>query len=117
MSDKVWDLLYEFDKLENIIRNSMMPNEWEIIKGINIVKEIVKEINPMEIDEEFKKFVMIGVNAYKKELQNRMIVINSYVEYGISSGLRLIDQVEYFNRINLILSCCYHLGPLNSFLF
>jgi len=100
MSNKVFELLYEFDRLENIIRNSMMANEWEIIKGINIVKEIIKELNPMEIDEEFKKSVIISVNAYKKELQNRMIVINSYVEYGISRGLRLIDQVDYFNRIN-----------------
>lgn len=100
MRREVSDLFFfEIAKLEEIIRNSMMDNDRDIIKGINIVREIVREINPKEINSELKDNVIIMICLYKKELQNKGRIINSYIEYGINQGIRVIDSLICFFNI------------------
>lgn len=99
MSIEVCELLYEFDRLENIIRNSMMPKEWEIIRGVNIVKEIIEQINPEEITNEFKDSVEIAIIEYKKRLQSQMKVLDSYVDYGISRAVKVVEQMINFKDL------------------
>lgn len=96
MKIEVWNLLEEFASFENIIRNSMMPNEREIINGVNIVREIVQGLNPDLIDCEFGNKVKIMVDKYEKRLNSQMRVVNTYTMYGISRCLSIIDG---FNRI------------------
>lgn len=98
MKKEVSDLFFEFTKLEEIIRNSMMPNDREIIKGINIVREIVREINLEEVNSELKDKIILMICLYRKELQNKGRIINSYIEYGINQGIRLINGMINYNE-------------------
>lgn len=98
MKREVWDLFFELAKLEEKIYNSMMINEKDIIKGINIVREVIRELNPKEVNKELKDNTIIMIELYKKELQNQMRIINSFVEYGINQGIRVIDGIIYFNE-------------------
>ena len=98
MKKEVSDLFFEFTKLEEIIRNSMMPNDREIIKGINIVREIVREINLEEVNSELKDKVILMICLYRKEIQDKGRIINSYIEYGINQGIRLINGMINYNE-------------------
>lgn len=101
MSIEVCELLYEFDRLENILRNSMMPHEWEIIKGLNIVKEIIKELNPEIINLEFKNCLETTIIEYKMRMQSQMKIVDSYVDYGISRGVKIVEQIIYFKNLGM----------------
>lgn len=68
-----------------------MPNEQEIIQGINLVREIVKELNPNVIDSAFGIRVRFIIDKYNKNLHSQMRVVNNYTAYGISNCLSIID--------------------------
>lgn len=97
MKIEVWNLLEEFDKLEKIIRSSMMPDEREIIKGINIVRGVVRELNVNQVDNEFKNSVKLIINKYESSLNSQMKVMNSYVKYGINRCMMIIDSMVTLN--------------------
>ena len=98
MKREVYDLFFEIAKLEEKIRNNMMDNDKDIIKGINIVREVIKELNPVEVNKELKDNVILMIELYKKELQSQIRIINSYVDYGINQGIRVIDGMIIFNE-------------------
>lgn len=76
----------------------MMDNDKDIIKGINIVREVIKELNPVEVNKELKDNVILMIELYKKELQSQIRIINSYVDYGINQGIRVIDGMIIYNE-------------------
>lgn len=100
MKIEVWDLLKEINCFEEIIRNSMMPEEREIIKGINFVREIVEELNPNEIDNEFLDTVNLIIDKYEKQLKFQMKIMNSYMRYGISKCVSIINAMINLNESN-----------------
>jgi len=91
MSGEVIELLNGLDVLENDIFKNMLEHEDEIIRGIELVRYIVKKINLEQVDNEFKKQLLFNIRKYQKNLLEKNIVMDEYMMYGIDKSLLMVD--------------------------
>ena len=89
------NILDRLNKLKENIKKSMMVGEKDILKGIEIVEEVIKELNPSEMDDDILSMIESCANIvlYKKE--ERIEHVNSYVHYGINMCYTVL---EGYNR-------------------
>ena len=86
------DLLYRTGNIKNSIKDEMMVGWNEVIKGIIFFEEILKEINPLIIDD--REVLII------KDIVSKCIVEHDY-------KVRRIDYYEHFgiNQCCMMLDC------------
>lgn len=107
MSSEVIELLNGLDVLENDIFKNMLEHEDEIIRGIELVRYIVKKINLEQVDNEFKKQLLFNIRKYQKNLLEKNIVMDEYMMYGIDKSLLMVDVMinskeSYYSRVRKV---------------
>ena len=85
------ELLDRIDNLRKKTKASMLVGESNILKGIIIVEEAVKAINPFHLDDESISMIQkcVDIMVYKEEEMKGKV--NSHIRYGIDMCLMMIE--------------------------
>ena len=90
LTDVTIDLLDRFENYKNKIEEYKPRGDKYIIKGILILSEIVKEVNPECIDEEVALNIKDKVECVLSNLEYNMQKINLYVHLGVNNSLMIL---------------------------
>ncbi|MBQ8219574.1 MAG: hypothetical protein IJZ79_07465 [Bacilli bacterium] len=80
------------DEYESFIKNDMVIGESKIIEGIALVKKMIREINPITIDDDIENKLLFLINNYRILKESKMQVINHYTLYGIDNSCNIISM-------------------------
>ena len=89
------DLILEIERLKKSVKEDMMVGEKEILKGIVFVEEVVKELNPVSLNDEIVckiKYHTCSVLSIKEEQMQR---VSNHIHYGI---FKCFLMLEGYNR-------------------
>lgn len=78
------------DEYEAGIRRDMVLGEIKIIMGIELVKKMVREINPAFIANKIILDLDFLIDNYKKLKDSKMQVINNYMMFGINASYNIV---------------------------
>ncbi len=86
-----YELLDRLDNLKKKTKESMTVGELNILKGIMIVEEAVRAINPNILDDDSISMIQkcVDIVIYKENEKGRHI--NSHMRYGIDMCYMMID--------------------------
>ena len=99
LSDVTTELLAKTDELKENIKGSMMRGEFGILKGISVFEVILREINPMAINDHEINRIMTLVNNYLREKEELMQKVDVRMHYGINRCYMIL--FNYNRAINI----------------
>ena len=94
------ELMIELDKLKEDIKNSMIRGEVNILKGIIIFEAVLKEINPLSINDEETARIEAIVRNYLRNKEELMQHVNAYVHYGVNRCLLILYSYNKLKNID-----------------
>ena len=91
MSEVTIEMCNRLNDYRNFVKNDMMIGDTKIIEGIDLVEKLIREINPNTYEDDIKGKLLFLVNNYRKLKENKMQVINRYMQYGIDYSCILVE--------------------------
>ena len=86
------ELLNQTNIIKENIKKSMVVGEVNILKGVIIFEVILKEVNPVVInDEEVNRIINI-INMYLNTKEEKEQKVNNYVHHGINKCIIMLDM-------------------------
>lgn len=85
------EILERTENLKEHTKKSMVKGEVNIIRGIIIFETIIKEINPINIDEETIVKTYKYVDAYMLQKEDFTQSVNHYIHHGITLCYFILD--------------------------
>ena len=86
------ELLERISLMEESVKKSRMIGEKSVLKGINVFKAILVDINPSDINDDMVCLIEDTVATYVREKENEVQAINHYLHYGLRICYSVIES-------------------------
>ncbi len=96
------ELLERTERYKNSVIEDMIVYKKQIIKGIVTFQEVIKEINPLEIDDIMIEIIKNTVESIITIRENEVQVINAYVRYGINHCFMILDNYGMIEKRRIL---------------
>lgn len=99
------EILKRTEDLKEGTKHSMVKGEVNIIRGIIIFEAIIKEINPMDINEEEINKIYKYVNKYMIQKEELTQSVNHYIHQGIALCYLILDSYNKSEKRKILENC------------
>lgn len=83
---------------EDSIRKDFVINDFDMIKGLEIVKTINEEINPEVINDDIYALYKDNVRNYCLDREKNFSILSKATKAGINHGLAIVSSVNFLNK-------------------
>ncbi len=98
------EVLELVDNLKKRIKESMMVGERSILKGVTLFEEVIKELNPNEINDNVISIIVSYVSIILFKQEEKKQRVDNMVHYGIQQCYMMIDIYNKSKKRELVLS-------------
>lgn len=92
------ELLDRTNILKKQVKRNSMIGDNNIITGIELFEDIIKELNVDSIDDETVQFIEKNVDELLIRIEEKRQIINRYIDYGINCCYIILEG--YNKRVN-----------------
>ena len=104
LSQAVEEILALTENLKHKTKESMVVGDTNIIKGITLFEEVIKELNPQYIDDGIISMIIsyISIILFKEEEKKQRV--DNRVHYGVEQCYVILDLYNKRKKRELVLN-------------